>query len=660
MPKQPTAACPNPTDVPNAAAQAVPSTEEETLAAYGQDADRFVGDYEEKSEPPLEAVYERWLVKGAKILELGCGSGRDARWLAALGMRVLATDGSGEMLTRARDLAQGSAALGQNPLFSCLPLPVSASGLKDAQDVLAHHRPDEDSALPFTAPFDAVLAVGVLQHLSDEALTRTASFLEASLSTAGTLIVSVPIDHPGDKAVAGKAKRHYFARPASAYSLLLDRFGLTEVWRSTQEKAGAAGRECTWATMVFLKDESRRRARTNLTGILETDRKTTSYKYALVRSLCDINIQSSALVRYVGGPAEGLPIETVAIPLALVIERVISYYWQIFLPSLAGGASPSQIQSGRMLGIEAKLKDLMSDYCGDWHNFREEFYSGAFTAGRSDARYKHFSRLLSATADALVDGPIKYAGNSLGETAAAGTRNRLFTVRPGKGPRGSLTPRDLAQRYGELLLPADIWKELNYSEPSMADSVLVHWARYSANAPSNPSELDLGKVIEIMLPPDQMRNVGIAKSIYDDYPGRIGSACVWTGNKLTRDSMHIDHMLPWSRLHNNDLWNLVPASKNANLKKSDLIPSNDLLYRSRHRIIDAWRFLDAAGCGPLLRAQAENVLTGSPLPETGWQGRLFDAVLAEADLLARQYGAKRWDGVPGKAAPTPRPSPVLF
>ena len=190
--------------------------------------------------------------------------------------------------------------------------------------------------------------------------------------------------------------------------------------------------------------------------------------------------------------------------------------------------------------------------------------------------------------------------------------------------------------------------------------MLVHWARYSANAPSNPSELDLGKAIEIMLPPDQMRNVGIAKSIYDDYPGRIGSACVWTGNKLTRDSMHIDHMLPWSRLHNNDLWNLVPASKNANLKKSDLIPSNDLLYRSRHRIIDAWRFLDAAGCGSLLRAQAENVLTGSPLPETGWQGRLFDAVLAEADLLARQYGAKRWDGVPGKAAPTPRPSPVLF
>ena len=111
MPKQPTAACPDPTDVPNAAAQAVPSTEEETLAAYGQDADRFVGDYEEKSEPPLEAVYERWLVKGAKILELGCGSGRDARWLAAYTRKHYGVPLCAECAQKRKDAATAAAAL---------------------------------------------------------------------------------------------------------------------------------------------------------------------------------------------------------------------------------------------------------------------------------------------------------------------------------------------------------------------------------------------------------------------------------------------------------------------------------------------------------------------------------------------------------------------
>jgi ubiquinone/menaquinone biosynthesis C-methylase UbiE len=47
-------------------------------------------------------VLERYFSPGDHVLELACGTGEDACWLAEWGIRVTATDGSAEMVETTR------------------------------------------------------------------------------------------------------------------------------------------------------------------------------------------------------------------------------------------------------------------------------------------------------------------------------------------------------------------------------------------------------------------------------------------------------------------------------------------------------------------------------------------------------------------------------
>lgn len=624
------------------------SPQDSTLAAYDARAQEFSLAYEAKSEPPLKALFERWLVNGASILEIGCGSGRDARWLVERGMRVLATDGSINMLTAAanRAKAAGIDLMGDVLQFTQLRLPAAAQNAKEVSDILKRQSVVGSSHAALSAPFDAVIAVGVLQHLSETALTQTATFLEAALSNSGILIVSIPTNHPGDRTTTAlSAQRQYFNRPAEYYGALFERFGFAEVERETSENAGAATYECTWATIVFTKIESRRQARANLTGLIENDSKTSTYKFALVRALCDVNICNPGRVRYVGGPSAGYPVETVAIPFELIIERVIEYYWQIFRRKKHAPSAPAQIGGGRRLAFEEQLLLVMREHCFDWHVFHKDFYNGTLEAEHTSQRRTHLLELFDCVAASLKKGPVYFAGNSLRETAQNGTHNRLFSVSSARRRVSELTPHKLSERYGELFMPANIWRELNFSAPFVIDSVQMQWAKLSQRfSELQGQQFSLGQILETMIPTEDQRDVALADKVFRERIRTTGAVCVWTDRPLTIKTLAVDHLLLWSRLHTNDLWNLVPTWNKANGRKSDLIPSTQLLLSSQTRIMDVWRLLENSSLGSLFRAQAESSLTGKSLPGTGWETPLFDALLGTAEYVSRQFSAARWDG----------------
>jgi SAM-dependent methyltransferase len=85
---------------------------------------------------------------GQCILELGCGTGEDARWLAERGIDVLATDASSRMIERAKAKMSNSTAAARVTL-RCLPM-------------------EELSSLPATGRFDGVLSnFGALNCVAD-------------------------------------------------------------------------------------------------------------------------------------------------------------------------------------------------------------------------------------------------------------------------------------------------------------------------------------------------------------------------------------------------------------------------------------------------------------------------------------------------------------
>jgi hypothetical protein len=63
--------------------------------------------------------------------------------------------------------------------------------------------------------------------------------------------------------------------------------------------------------------------------------------------------------------------------------------------------------------------------------------------------------------------------------------------------------------------------------------------------------------------------------------------CVWSGQRL-ESRYDIDHCFPFKHWPNNHLWNLLPAARSLNTKKSDRLPSAEQLEAASGRIQDWW------------------------------------------------------------------------
>ena len=132
----------------------------------GYDRWSVVYDHDANPLPALEEpIVRQWLGEpaGLEVLDLGCGTGRHALWLAEAGAKVTAVDFSHGMLAEARS--------------------------KSSADGVCFVQHDLHDPLPFTADeFDAVVSGLVLEHLRD----LTAFFAEARrvLKPSGRAVVS--------------------------------------------------------------------------------------------------------------------------------------------------------------------------------------------------------------------------------------------------------------------------------------------------------------------------------------------------------------------------------------------------------------------------------------------------------------------------------------
>jgi methylase of polypeptide subunit release factors len=116
------------------------------------------------------ARLQRVLPSQAAVLELGCGTGEDAVWLARAGHSVVAIDASAEMIRLAR-LKAAAAGCADRIEFHCMSM-------------------EDLATLPGDRRFDAVLSnFGAINCIRD--LPAVAAVLAARLKTGGTLLFAV-------------------------------------------------------------------------------------------------------------------------------------------------------------------------------------------------------------------------------------------------------------------------------------------------------------------------------------------------------------------------------------------------------------------------------------------------------------------------------------
>ncbi len=135
----------------------------DTLSAYDRDAPSFAGEWD--AQPPPSDMYALVLrfFRPGPTADIGCGAGRDTRWLNENGFAASGYDASAGLLAEARR---------RNPTlrFSHSPLP----------------------ALPGVAEnsFANVLCETVIMHLAHDAIAPSIRRLLAILRPGGTLYLS--------------------------------------------------------------------------------------------------------------------------------------------------------------------------------------------------------------------------------------------------------------------------------------------------------------------------------------------------------------------------------------------------------------------------------------------------------------------------------------
>jgi len=158
----------------------------ETIAFYDHNADALAAQYDAADMSSMYRLISRLLPADGRILEIGCGNGRDARKLSEMGFSVTACDASCEMI----EIARAAKRL-ERVKYHCKAFPVQSG----------------DSIL--SCRFDLVLSVAMIMHLP---LAQIPDFIEqisAMLVANGIFIFSWCNRESCDERLYEKVTREY-------------------------------------------------------------------------------------------------------------------------------------------------------------------------------------------------------------------------------------------------------------------------------------------------------------------------------------------------------------------------------------------------------------------------------------------------------------------
>lgn len=560
------------------------SMDPKTLAFYTEHANEIAQRYESVVSP-VERYFAQAFTPGARVLDVGCGSGRDA----------------------ARLLASGYDAFGIEPV-EALRLAAVTVHPELAERIGEGGLPRTGDA--FGGEFDGILCSAVLMHVPDSDLLDAALAIRRLLKPGGRLLLSIPASRgdllSGDRDPNGRLFSPY---SADEISLLLERLGFTSI--SRWESDDALGRSGTSWTTLLLERRSggQQRPIDQIESILNRDRKEATYKFALIRALAEIATQEARSAVWSGAGTVGVPIQRIA-------ERWLLYYWPVLAHPDKIPQSRAEAAGGKPLKFRNALSALMEPFAQQGAHSGLTAWHLARTSDQLDTASRScLQAALRSIAETIRSGPVTFSGSGLGAGPVFGydTKSRL------------------------VLMPTELWREFSLLGHWIADAVVVRWAALTQQI-ARRQDLHAGDVLPLLLAkPEATRSVQLARSAYLDAGV---SSCTWSKRSL-KGTFAVDHVIPFALWGNNDLWNLVPADPKINLSKSDKLPASELLEESKPRIFASWDVLrDRLPEAFDRQAQA---LAGEPLPKTSaWAEKLFSRFREAIEFTALQRGVERW------------------
>ncbi len=357
-----------------------------------------------------------------------------------------------------------------------------------------------------------------------------------------------------------------------------------------------------WVSQLFqLKSSANTRPIDQIEGILNHDKKSATYKFALFRALSELATQSPNSVSWLAD-------EEVALPVRFVCEKWLQYYWPLvesetFIPQLNG----EQKGRGKPIKFRTNLSILIDQYraVGGYSAFRIDRNKGTL----SGAIQKILKAVMSDIEQAIVKGPVVYSGGAL-------ITGRVFKY---------------DSKAKKIIIPKDLWIELSHLGYWVSQAVILQWAEKTTKLGDS---VDAATVINLLLDKEDERTTYEARKIFSGLPIL---ECVWTGTNL-KSGFDVDHVIPFDLWHNNDSWNLLPASKRANGSKSNKLPSAEILKARKDAVVGYWEILRHLSPARFDK-EAETLL---PVFAGNWQSQLYGQMCNAIEVTALQRGVGRW------------------
>ncbi len=203
-----------------------------TIAYYTTHVRELVRRYESATVSDLHALLADSFPPGARLLELGCGSGRDSAFMLENGFDVTASDGVQEMIDAAAD---------------CHPV----------LDGRLHHIRLPEDLTPTLGIFDGVYAVATLMHLTRPDIQEVFSRIHRILVPGGRLFFSVPLHRDDVAADEFDAKGRRFTPLTHAEWTGLCRRGGFEILTATPTSDGLGRKTFAWLNCLAVTDRNK-------------------------------------------------------------------------------------------------------------------------------------------------------------------------------------------------------------------------------------------------------------------------------------------------------------------------------------------------------------------------------------------------------------------
>lgn len=556
-----------------------------TLDYYNANAEQVFASYEQVSGG-VSDYFQASFWPGARILDVGAGSGRDLRTLLDMGYNAYGIEPSNGL----RELA-----IAAHPILSDRLL---AGGLPEPIDF-------------YPGSFDGIVCSAVLMHIPHSQLFDALITLRNLLKDNGRMLLSIPAARPDVVAQRDAKGRLFETLQAEQLKLLCSRLGLDCI--TEYHNDDAMGRaETRWVTLLLVKRASLGQPLDRIESVLRNDKKVATYKLALLRALCDLADNDDRAVSW-------LPSGQVAVPLMKIAEQWLLYYWPLvahpqLIPQMQGEASGKHVLAFRPL-LRELIVATSHHYQLDGEPQRLSLFMLEWKRGRlPDAISKLLGKTLRKIASTIVKGPVTYADD------------------------GTMFSYD--KTTGSVCVDAELWREFCLTGYWVRDSLLLRWAELVARLSGSLPYVSPGVVMDLLLQrPDVQRQQRVAAGIFAELPNL---RCVWSERAIPPGKLAMDHVLPFSIWLNNDLWNLQPSHTSVNSAKSDGVPSTRLLRTREAALVDNWRIAHDAE-PQLFRYEVERTL-GS-FNKHGWEMQLFEHLRGKAEMAVYAARARVWDGI---------------